>query len=45
MKIFVRSLLRGFAILLPLIITIELIRWLLRTVESRLAAVLNKCMG
>ncbi|MFU8784468.1 DUF502 domain-containing protein [Aliidiomarina sp.] len=41
MKLFVRSLLKGLAILLPLIITIELIRWLLRTVESSLSPVLE----
>jgi len=41
MKLFVRSLLRGLAILLPLIITVELIRWLLRTVESSLSPLLE----
>jgi uncharacterized membrane protein len=41
MKIIVRSLLKGFAIILPLVITIEVIRWLLITIESRLAPVLE----
>lgn len=37
MKVLVRSLLTGLAIVLPLIITIELLRWLLQLVESSLA--------
>lgn len=41
MKIVIRSLLKGLAIILPLIITIEVIRWLLNTIESRLAPVLE----
>ena len=41
MKVLVRSLLTGLAIVLPLIITIELLRWLLQLVESSLAPVLQ----
>ncbi|MFN4053560.1 MAG: DUF502 domain-containing protein [Alishewanella aestuarii] len=41
MKIVVRSLLKGLAIILPLIITIELLRWLLTTIESALAPVVQ----
>ena len=41
MKIVVRSLLKGLAIVLPLIITIELLRWLLTTIESLLAPVVQ----
>lgn len=41
MKIVVRSLLKGLAIVLPLIITIELLRWLLTTIESALAPVVQ----
>lgn len=41
MKILVRSLLKGLAIVLPLIITIELLRWLLTTIESALAPVVQ----
>lgn len=41
MKIVVRSLLKGLAIVLPLIITIELLRWLLTTIESVLAPVVQ----
>ena len=41
MKIIIKSLLTGLAIVLPLIITIELLRWLLLTVETGLAPVLQ----
>lgn len=41
MKIVVRSLLKGLAIVLPLIITIELLRWLLTTIENVLAPVVQ----
>ena len=41
MKIVVRSLFTGLAIVLPLIITIELARWLLDLVESSLAPALK----
>lgn len=41
MKIVIRSLLKGLAIILPLVITIEVIRWFLITIESRLAPVLE----
>ncbi len=41
MKIIVKSLLKGLAIILPLIITIEVLRWLLTMVESVLAPVLQ----
>lgn len=41
MKVIVRSLLTGLAIVLPLIITIELLRWLLQLVESSLAPLLQ----
>ncbi|KKO45385.1 membrane protein [Arsukibacterium ikkense] len=41
MKIIVKSLLKGLAIILPLIITIEVLRWLLTMVESGLAPVLQ----
>ncbi|MDX5406235.1 MAG: DUF502 domain-containing protein [Chromatiaceae bacterium] len=41
MKVLVRSLLTGLAIVLPLIITIELLRWLLQLVESSLAPLLQ----
>lgn len=41
MNIVVRSLLKGLAIVLPLIITIELLRWLLTTIESVLAPVVQ----
>ncbi|MCH8500651.1 MAG: DUF502 domain-containing protein [Aliidiomarina sp.] len=40
MKILLRSLFKGLGIILPLVITIELLRWLLVTVETRLAPVL-----
>lgn len=41
MKIIVKSLFKGLAIVLPLVITIELLRWLLLTVETVLAPVLQ----
>lgn len=41
MKTIVKSLLTGLAIVLPLIITIELLRWLLLTVETGLAPLLQ----
>lgn len=41
MKIIVKSLLTGLAIVLPLIITVELLRWLLLTVETGLAPLLK----
>ncbi|GGW56033.1 DUF502 domain-containing protein [Alishewanella tabrizica] len=41
MKIVVKSLLKGLAIILPLVITIELLRWLLLTVETLLTPVLK----
>ena len=41
MKVLVRSLLTGLAIVLPLIITIELLRWLLQLVEGSLAPLLQ----
>lgn len=41
MNIVVKSLLKGLAIVLPLIITIELLRWLLTTIESALAPVVQ----
>ena len=41
MKIIIKSLLTGLAIVLPLIITIELLRWLLTTIESVLAPVVQ----
>ena len=41
MNIVVKSLLKGLAIVLPLIITIELLRWLLTTIESVLAPVMQ----
>ncbi|RUO18750.1 hypothetical protein CWE08_11000 [Aliidiomarina iranensis] len=41
MKLIVSSLFKGLAIILPLVITIEVIRWLLITIESRLAPVLE----
>lgn len=44
MKTIVRSLLTGLAIILPLIITIELLRWLLKLVESSLAPLLKLVM-
>ncbi|MCC5453105.1 DUF502 domain-containing protein [Rheinheimera sp. UJ51] len=37
MNIFVKSLLKGLVIILPLVITIEILRWLLHTIESSLA--------
>mgnify|MGYP003637719901 CR=1 FL=1 len=41
MKIIVKSLLKGLAIVLPLVITIEVLRWLLSMVESGLAPLLQ----
>ncbi|MDX1392307.1 MAG: DUF502 domain-containing protein [Rheinheimera sp.] len=41
MNVIVRSLLTGLAIVLPLIITVELLRWLLHLVESSLAPLLQ----
>uniref|UniRef100_A0A486XH31 Putative exported protein n=1 Tax=Rheinheimera sp. BAL341 TaxID=1708203 RepID=A0A486XH31_9GAMM len=41
MNIVVRSLFTGLAVVLPLIITIELIRWLLQLVETSLAPLLQ----
>lgn len=41
MKIIIKSLLKGLVILLPLVITLELIRWLLQTVENVLTPVLQ----
>lgn len=41
MKIIAKSLMKGLAIILPLVITIELIRWLLTTIETWLAPVLQ----
>ena len=41
MKIIAKSLAKGLAIILPIVITIELIRWLLVTIESRLAPLLE----
>ncbi|SEA02100.1 DUF502 domain-containing protein [Alkalimonas amylolytica] len=41
MKIIAKSLAKGLAIILPLVITIELIRWLLTTIETWLAPVLQ----
>jgi len=41
MKIVVKSLLKGLAIILPLVITVELLRWLLLTVETLLTPVLK----
>ena len=41
MKIIVKSLFKGLAIVLPLVITIELLRWLLLTVEAVLNPVLK----
>ncbi|WP_166839219.1 DUF502 domain-containing protein [Rheinheimera pleomorphica] len=41
MKVLVRSLLTGLAIVLPLIITIELLRWFLQLVEGSLAPLLQ----
>lgn len=41
MKIIAKSLMKGLAIILPLVITIELIRWLLTAIETSLAPVLE----
>ncbi|MCO4322516.1 DUF502 domain-containing protein [Aliidiomarina quisquiliarum] len=41
MKLFVQSILRGLAILLPVIITIELLRWLLAKMEAWTAPILS----
>lgn len=41
MKIIVKSLLKGLAIILPLVITIEVLRWLLSMVENVLAPLLQ----
>ena len=41
MKIIVKSLLKGLVIILPLVITLELLRWLLHTVETVLTPVLQ----
>ncbi|MDX1678370.1 DUF502 domain-containing protein [Arsukibacterium sp.] len=41
MRIIIKSLLAGLAIILPLVITIELLRWLLHTVETQLSPVLQ----
>lgn len=41
MKFIVRTFVRGLAIILPVVITIELLRWLLLTVENWLAPVLQ----
>jgi uncharacterized membrane protein len=40
-NIIFKSLLKGLAIILPLVITIELLRWLLHTVESGLTPILK----
>ncbi|MBV2128995.1 DUF502 domain-containing protein [Arsukibacterium indicum] len=41
MKVIVKSLLKGLAIILPLVITIEVLRWLLAMVETGLAPLLQ----
>ncbi|MDP4536147.1 DUF502 domain-containing protein [Alkalimonas collagenimarina] len=41
MRIIAKSLVKGLAIILPLIITIEIVRWLLTAVEASLAPVLE----
>ena len=41
MKIIIKSLLKGLAIILPLVITIELLRWLLHTIETVLTPLLK----
>jgi uncharacterized membrane protein len=41
MKVIIKSLLKGLVIILPLVITIELLRWLLQTVEAWLAPLLQ----
>ncbi|MBM35480.1 MULTISPECIES: DUF502 domain-containing protein [unclassified Arsukibacterium] len=41
MRVIVKSLLAGLAIILPLVITIELLRWLLHTVETLLSPLLQ----
>ncbi len=41
MKIIIKSLLKGLVIILPLVITLELIRWLLHTVETVLNPMLQ----
>ncbi|RUO32674.1 DUF502 domain-containing protein [Aliidiomarina sanyensis] len=41
MKLLIQSLLKGLAIILPLVITIEIFRWLLQTIESALAPLLQ----
>jgi uncharacterized membrane protein len=41
MRIIIKSLLAGLAIILPLVITIELLRWLLHTVETLLSPLLQ----
>lgn len=41
MKIIIKSLLKGLVIILPLVITLELLRWLLQTVETVLNPMLQ----
>lgn len=41
MRIVIRSLVKGLGIILPIIITIELLRWLLVTVETRMSPALE----
>lgn len=41
MRVIIKSLLAGLAIVLPLVITIELLRWLLHTVETQLSPLLQ----
>lgn len=41
MRVVVRSLVKGLGIILPIVITIELLRWLLVTVETRMAPLLE----
>ncbi|WP_194757421.1 DUF502 domain-containing protein [Aliidiomarina indica] len=41
MKLIIQSLIRGLGIILPLIITFEIVRWLLSTIEGSLAPILQ----
>src|SRR5690554_1086331 len=41
MKLFIQSILRGLAILLPVVITIEVLRWLLMKMEAWTAPILT----
>ncbi|TRW48283.1 DUF502 domain-containing protein [Aliidiomarina halalkaliphila] len=45
MKLVIQSLLKGLAIILPLLITLEIVRWLLSTIEGSLAPLLQAVLN